>query len=58
MKQAIKLARDTCIDTVNYQFLKHLHDDSLLLLLYIFNHIWLTQHFPTLLLYLFLSLVR
>ena len=34
------------IDTVHYQLLKHLPDDSLLLLLYILNHIWLTQDFP------------
>ena len=49
LKQDIKLARDTSpgIDTVQYQLLKHLPDDSLLLLLYIFNHIWLTQDFPT-----------
>ena len=47
LKQAIKVALDTSpgIDTVNYQLLKHLPDDSLLLLLYIFNHIWLTQDF-------------
>ena len=35
------------IDTVHYQLLKRLPDDSILLLLYIFNHIWLTQDFPT-----------
>ena len=48
LKQAIKLSRDTSpgIDTVHYQLLKHLPEDSLLLLLYIFNHIWLTQYFP------------
>ena len=50
------------IDTVHYQLLKHLPEDSLLLLLYIFNHIWLTQVFPLhgrpVLLYLFLSLLR
>ena len=27
--------------------LKHLADDSSLLLLYILNHIWLSQYFPT-----------
>ena len=45
LKQAIKISRGTSpgIDTVHYQLLKHLPDDSLLLLLYIFNHIWLTQ---------------
>ena len=50
LKQAIKVSRDTSpgIDTVHYQLLKHLPEDSLLLLLYIFNHIWLTQDFPTL----------
>ena len=49
LKQAIKVSRDTSpgIDTVHYQLLKHLPEDSLLLLLYIFNHIWLTQDFPT-----------
>ena len=49
LKQAIKISRDTLpgIDTVHYQSLKHLHEDSLLLLLYVFNHIWLTQDFPT-----------
>ena len=49
LKQAIKVSRDTspCIDTVHYQLLKHLPDDRLLLLLYIFNHIWLTHDFPT-----------
>ena len=49
LKQAIKVSRDTSpgIDTVHYQLLKHLPEDILLLLLYIFNHIWLTQNFPT-----------
>ena len=49
LKQAIKVSRDTSpgIDTVHYQLLKHLPEDSLLLLLYILNHIWLTQDFPT-----------
>ena len=49
LKQASKISRDTSpgIDTVHYQLLKHLPEDSLLLLLYIFNHIWLTQEFPT-----------
>ena len=49
LKHAIKVSRDTSpgIDTVHCQLLKHLHEDSLLLLLYIFNHIWLTQDFPT-----------
>ena len=48
-KQAIKVSRDISpgIDTVHYQLLKHLPDDSSILLLYIFNHIWLTQDFPT-----------
>ena len=50
LKRAIKVSRDTSpgIDTVHYQLFKHLHEDSLLLLLYIFNRIWLTQDFPTL----------
>ena len=49
LKQAIKISCDTSpgIDTIHYQLLKHLPDDSMLLLLYIFNHIWLTQDFPT-----------
>ena len=49
LKQTIKVSFDTSpgIDTVHYQLLKHLLDDRLLLLLYIFNHIWLTQDFPT-----------
>ena len=48
LKQAITILRDTFpgIDTVHYQLLKHLPEDSLLLLLYIYNHIWLTQDFP------------
>ena len=50
MLHELKQARDTSpgFDTVHYQLLKHLPEDSLLLLLYIFNHIWLTQDFPTL----------
>ena len=38
LKQAIKISRDTSpgMDTVHYQLLKHLSEDSLLLLLYIF----------------------
>ena len=49
LKQVIKVSRDTSPgnDTVHYQLLKHLPDHSLLLLLYNFNHIWLTQNFPT-----------
>ena len=49
LKQSIKISRDTSpgIDAIHYQLLKHLLDDSLLLLLYILNHIWLTQDFPT-----------
>ena len=58
LKQPIKVSRDTSpvIDTVHYQLLKHLPEDSVLLLLYMFNHIWLTGRL--LLLYLFLSRVR
>ena len=39
LKQVIKLARDTSpgINIVHYQLLKHLPDDSLLLLLYILD---------------------
>ena len=64
LKQAIKISRDTSpgIDTVHYQLLKYLPEDSLLLLLFIFNHIWLTQNFRfhgrLLSLNLFLSRVR
>ena len=49
LKQVIKISRNTCpgIHTFHYQLIKHLLDDSLLLLLYIFNHIWLTQDIPT-----------
>ena len=49
LKQAIKISRDTSpgIDTVHYQLLKHLPDTSMLLRLYILNHIWVTQDFPT-----------
>ena len=49
LKQAIKVSRDTSpgIDTVHYQLLKHLPEDSLLLVLYTFNNIWLTPDFPT-----------
>ena len=41
LKQAIKISRDTfpCIDAVLYQSLNQLPDDSILLHLYIFNHI-------------------
>ena len=41
------MKKTTGIDTVHYQLLKHLPDDSLLLLLYILNHIWLTHNFHT-----------
>ena len=49
LNHAIKVLRDTspCIDTVHYQLLNHLPNNNLLLLLYILNHIWLTQDFPT-----------
>ena len=49
LKLVIKISRDASpgVDTVHYQLIKHVPDDSLLLLLYIFNHIWLTQDFPT-----------
>ena len=47
LKQVIIISRDTSPGiTVHYQLLKHLLEDNLLLLLYIFNHIWLTQDFP------------
>ena len=49
LQQSIKISRDTSpgIDTVHYKLLKHLAENSLLFLLYIFNHIWLTQDFLT-----------
>ena len=49
LTQPIKISRDTepGIDTVHYLLLKHLPDDSVLLLLYNFNQIWLTQDFAT-----------
>ena len=47
MKQAIKISRDTSpgIDTVHYQLLKHLPDDSITFVY--FYHIWLSQDFLT-----------
>ena len=49
MKQALQKAHDTSpgSDTVHYQLLKHLPEKSLLLLLFVFNTIWITQDFPT-----------
>ena len=46
LKQVIKISRDTSlgIDTVHYQLLKILPEDSLLLFLYILNHIWVTAN--------------
>ena len=47
LKQIIKISRDTSpgINTVHYRLLKQLREDSVLLLLYIFNHICLTHDF-------------
>ena len=48
LNQAIDRAHDSSpgLDTVHYQFLKHLPLKSLCLLLYIFNQIWVTQEYP------------
>ena len=42
-------SRDTSpgLDLIHYQILKHLPDESLSVLLTIFNYIWQTQHFST-----------
>ena len=63
LKHAIKVSRDTStgIDTVHYQLLKHLPEDRLLLLLYIFILVdagFSRLHGRLLLLYMFLSRVR
>ncbi len=49
LKKAINNSHDSSpgLDTIHYQLLKHLPDISLLLLLHIFNHIWVTQEFPS-----------
>ena len=48
LKQALQKSHDTSpgSDTVHYQLLKHLPEQSLLLLLFVFNTIWITQDFP------------
>ncbi len=48
LKQALLKSRDTSpgLDLIHYQILKHLPDESLLIMLLIFNHIWTTQKFP------------
>ena len=48
LKQAINNSHDSSpgLDTIHYQLLKHLLDDSLLLLLHIFNQMWISQEFP------------
>ena len=48
LKQALQKSHDTSpgSDTVHYQPLKHLPEQSLLLLLFVFNTIWITQDFP------------
>ena len=49
LKHALEESRDTSpgLDLIRCQILKHLPDESLSVLLTIFNYIWQTQHFPT-----------
>ena len=49
LKHALEKSRDTSpgLDLIHCQILKHLPDESLSVLLTIFNYIWQTQHFPT-----------
>ena len=49
LKHALEKSRDTSpgLDLIHYQILKHLPDESLSVLLTIFNYIWQTQDFPT-----------
>ena len=48
LRDALRRAHDTSVgpDEIHYQLLKHLPDASLLLLLNIFNKIWLSGDFP------------
>ena len=49
LRDALRRAHDTSAgpDALHYQLLKHLPDASLLLLLNIFNNIWLSGDFPS-----------
>ena len=49
LRDALRRAHDTSAgpDEIHYQLLKHLPDASLLLLLNIFNKIWLSGDFPS-----------
>ena len=49
LRDALRRAHDTSAgpDEIHYQILKHLPDASLLLLLNIFNKIWLSSDFPS-----------
>ena len=48
LKLALQKSTDsaTGLDGIHYQFLTHLPEESLRLLLSIFNHIWTSGHFP------------
>ena len=48
LKESINKSHDTAVgpDDIHYQFLKHMPDDSLSVLLNIFNNIWVTGNFP------------
>lgn len=48
LKESLNKSHDTAVgpDDIHYQFLKHLPDQSLELLLDIFNNIWTTGSFP------------
>ena len=49
LQDALRRAHDTCAgpDEIHYQLLKQLPDASLLLLLNIFNQIWISGNFPS-----------
>ena len=49
LQDALRRPRDTSAgpDEIHYQLLKHLPDSSLLLLLNIFNQIWISGNFPS-----------
>ena len=49
LQDALRRAHDTSAgpDEIHYQLLKHLPSSSLLLLLNIFNNIWLSGNFPS-----------
>ena len=48
LRDALRRAQDTSAgpDEIHYQLLKHLPDASLLLLLNIFNKMWISGDFP------------